>query len=179
MIVCAALLFVPVLLKSRTSRDSHARAAFTVLSEGRIAVKVGGDLRHPGVYEVPANSLAISVINMAVPLRPVQQITGNSAARPLLNGSAITLTAQPDGSHLLTTDRMTVPERLAMKIPLDIATMDESDFDRLPGIGPALAKRIAEYRQKNGGTLRVSDLVAIEGIGDKKYKKLQAYFQHP
>jgi competence protein ComEA len=55
--------------------------------------------------------------------------------------------------------------------------LNEADFDRLPGVGPALAKRIVEYRQNNGGILRVEDLLAIEGIGEKKYQQLHGYFQ--
>ena len=179
MIVCAALLFVPVIMKSRTRQDIPAHTAFRALSSGRVSVKVSGDVLHPGIYTVPANSLAISVINMAEPLHPLKQLMIDPAARPLLNGSAVTLAVQPDGSHLLTADQLTAPERLVLGIPLDIAAMSEADFDRLPGIGPALARRIIEYRQNNDGILRVGDLIAIEGIGEKKYNKIRTYFQHP
>jgi competence protein ComEA len=71
---------------------------------------------------------------------------------------------------------MPVPERMVLGIPLDISVMSEADFDRLPGIGPALARRIVEYRQNNGGILRVEDLAAVQGIGEKKFNKLRAYF---
>ena len=178
MIACAALLFVPVALKSRKSQDIPALTAFRALSSGRVSVKVSGDVVHPGVYEVPANSLAVSAIKMAEPLRPLEHCKIDATAvRPLMNGSAIILAAQPDGSLLLTGDHMTVPERMVLGVPLDITIMSEADFDRLPGIGPALAKRITEYRQKNGGILRVDSLTAVEGIGEKKYKMIRPYFQ--
>ena len=180
MVVCAALLIVPVTMKSRKSQVIPAHTAFRALSSGRLLVKVSGNVLHPGIYEVPANSLAVSVINMAVPLRPLKQFAvAASAARPLSNGTAVELMEQPDKSILLTTAQMTVPERIVMGIPLDIATMSEADFIRLPGIGPALAKRIAEQRQKNGGILRVEDLVSVEGLGEKRYEKIRIYFQHP
>jgi competence protein ComEA len=179
MIVCAALLFVPVIMKSRTSQDIPAHTAFRALSSGRVSVKVSGDVLHPGIYTVPAKSLAASVINMAEPLRPLKQVIIDPATLPLLNGSAVMLAEQPDGSLLLKVDQMTVPERLVLGISLDIATMNEADFDRLPGIGPALARRIVEYSQNNGGILRVGDLTAVEGIGEKKYKLIRTYFQHP
>lgn len=177
MIACAALLFLPVVMKSRTSQDITDRAAFRPLSSGKISVKMSGDVLHPGIYGVTANTLAESVINMAVPLHPLKKCTIDPAARPMLNGSAVKLAVQPDGSFLLTMDQMTVSERLVLGIPLDITTMSEADFDRLPGIGPALAKRIIEYRQNNGGMLRVEELNAVEGIGDKRYNKLRGYFQ--
>ena len=177
-IVCAALLFLPVSMKNRKRQDIPAHTVFRALSSGRVSVKVSGEFLHPGIYTVPANSLAISVINMAEPLRPLKQVIIDPATRPMLNGSAVTLAEQPAGSLLLKADQMTIPERLVLGIPLDIATMNESDFERLPGIGPALARRIVEYRQSNGGILRVGDLTAVVGIGEKKYKVIRPYFQH-
>lgn len=96
--------------------------------------------------------------------------------RHLRNGSAVTLSVQPGGSLLLAMGQMTVSERMVLGIPLDISTMSEADFIRLPGIGPALARRITVYRQSNDGILHVEDLVAIKGIGEKKYEMLRTYF---
>lgn len=180
MIACAALLFLPVYLKSRTSQEVPARAAFQALSSGRVSVKIIGDVLHPGIYQVAANSLAAIVIKLAEPLGALKPYKMDAVAvRPLLNGSAVKLSLLPDGSPLLTVYQMTVPECLVLGIPLDISKMSEADFDRLPGIGPALAMRIIEFRQKNGGILSVEDLAAIEGIGEKKFKMISTYFQRP
>lgn len=178
-LICAALLFVPVILKSRRDQAMPAPTAFRVLSSGMASVKVSGDVKHPGIYEVPANSLAISVIKMAIPERPMKQPLIDPSAHPLPDGSAVTLAMEPDGTFLLTTGQMTVPERLVLKIPLDISTMSEADFELLPGVGPALAKRIIEYRQKNGGILRVGDLQNVAGIGNIKYRTILDCFQVP
>lgn len=179
MVICAVLLFVPVAMENRMSQEPPAPAVFRALSSGRISVKVSGDVKYPGIYEVPANTLADSVIKMALPLCPLNQSMIDHSSHPLMNGSAVTLAVEADGTFLLTPGQMTVPERLILGIPLDISTMSEADFDRLPGIGPALARRIIEYRQINGGILRVGDLPAIEGIGKSKYRILQVYFQAP
>jgi len=180
LIASAALLLLPVAMKNRTSQNVPAHTVLRALSSGRVSVKVSGEVLHPGIYVVPANSLAGSVISLAEPLRPLKQHkSDNAAARPLLNGSAVQLLEQPDGSLLLVVDKMTVPEQMVLGIPLDISTMDEADFEYLPGIGPALARRITAYRQNNGGVLRVCDLVAVDGIGKKKYKMIYSYFQHP
>jgi competence protein ComEA len=178
MIVCAALLFIPVILKNRTRQGIPSHTVFHALSSGRVSVKVSGDVLHPGIYEVPAKIMATCVINMAEPVRPLTQLLIASPDHALFNGAAVTLVEKPDGFYLLKLDEMTVTERIVLGIPLDISTMSQADFDRLPGIGPALAKSIVEYRQKNGGILRVSDLTMIEGIGEKKCKMIQAYIQH-
>lgn len=178
-LTCAALLFVPVILKNRKSQEIPDPTVFRVLSSGMVSVKVSGDVNHPGIYEVPANSLASSVIEMASPARPMKQAVIDPSARPLPDGSAVMLAMEPDGTFLLTTGQMTVHERLVLGIPLDISTMAEADFERLPGVGPALAKRITEYRQENGGILRVVDLQNVAGIGSVKYRIIQSYFQAP
>lgn len=115
-------------------------------------------------------------MKLAVRQSPLKRpLVATSAARPLLNGSAVSLSEQPDGSLLLAVDQMTVPEKMILGIPLDIGVMSEADFNCLPGIGPVLARRIVVWRHKNGGVLTVRDLAGIEGIGKMKYKILCKY----
>lgn len=61
----------------------------------------------------------------------------------------------------------------AGKINLNTATV--SQLEDLPGVGPALAARIVEHRQKNGAFKSVEDLMAIKGIGEKNFSKIQGY----
>lgn len=175
-VACAALLLVPVYLKSRTRQEIPACTAFAPLSSGRVSVKISGDVLHPGIYEVTANLLAADVIKMAELVGSPDKYDIASVNRSLQNGSSLNIASQVDGSYLVTAGQMTVSERMVLKIPLDIATMSESDFDCLPGIGPALARRIVMYRQYNGGILHVKDLAAVDGIGEKKFKLLSGYF---
>lgn len=177
MVVCAALLFIPLVLKSRTNQEIPARTAFAVLPSDRIYVKVGGEVLHAGVYDIPAKLMAGSVIELASPKRPLKRYaSAASALRPLRNGAAVNLSRLPDCSLLLTVDQMTVPEKMILCIPLDIGVMSEADFNCLPGIGPTLAGRIVAWRHKNGGILAVRDLAGVKGIGEKKYKTLLNYF---
>ncbi|GCF85900.1 hypothetical protein GSbR_25000 [Geobacter sp. SVR] len=67
-------------------------------------------------------------------------------------------------------------QRMVLGIPLDINRMEIRDFDKLPGIGPALAQRIVLYRQWNGGLMTVDDLLKVEGIGERKYSVLKKFF---
>jgi competence protein ComEA len=98
-------------------------------------------------------------------------------SRTLMNGSEVNVRKRPDGPESVTIGWMPVSELMILGIPLNISTMTEEDFDRLPGVGPALAKRIIEYRQNNGGVLRFEDLIMIEGIGKKKLESLRIIIQ--
>ncbi len=59
-----------------------------------------------------------------------------------------------------------------VQYPLDInsATLDE--LETLPGIGPVLAGRIIEYRQKFGPFAAPDSLLNVRGIGKTKLSKI-------
>ena len=57
-------------------------------------------------------------------------------------------------------------------VNLNVATV--ADLQKLPGIGPALAARIIEYRQNNGGFKKIEELMNVQGIGEQSFLKLKA-----
>jgi competence protein ComEA len=52
------------------------------------------------------------------------------------------------------------------------ATVDQ--LTTINGIGPVMAKRIVEFREKNGPFKKMEDLLAVQGIGEKKLERLRA-----
>jgi competence protein ComEA len=56
---------------------------------------------------------------------------------------------------------------------LNINTATAAEFEALPGIGPKMAQRIVEYREKNGAFKKVEDLMNVKGIGEKNFMKLK------
>lgn len=60
---------------------------------------------------------------------------------------------------------------------IDINMASAEDFAKLPGIGPELARRIVAFREKHGPFRRVEDLLAIRGIGPKKWRGIRPYLR--
>jgi len=56
---------------------------------------------------------------------------------------------------------------------VNINTASAAEFETLRGIGPKLAARIVEYRQKNGPFKKVEDLMNVQGLGEKNFLKLK------
>lgn len=60
---------------------------------------------------------------------------------------------------------------------VNVNSADAKELQSLPGIGPAYAGRIIEYRQKNGAFTSYEELLKIKGIGKKRLEKLLPFIQ--
>jgi len=58
---------------------------------------------------------------------------------------------------------------------VNINTATAQQLTVLPGVGEKLAARIVDYRQKSGGFKNVSELMNVQGIGEKNLAKIQAF----
>jgi competence ComEA-like helix-hairpin-helix protein len=65
----------------------------------------------------------------------------------------------------------------AQAAPIDINTASISEFEALKGIGPVLAARIVGFREKQGGFVRVQDLLQIYGVKDSLLQTLAPYLR--
>jgi competence protein ComEA len=70
-----------------------------------------------------------------------------------------------------------IPERSRATAPvlLDLNRASEEDLQRLPGIGPVLARRIVETRQAQGPFKAVDQLRRVKGIGKKTFERIRAF----
>ncbi len=57
--------------------------------------------------------------------------------------------------------------------PLDVNLASAADFQRLPGIGPALAARIVDARAREGPFASVDDLRRVRGVGPATLERLR------
>ena len=57
------------------------------------------------------------------------------------------------------------------KVNLNTATL--AQLDTLPGIGPAYAQRIIDYRTASGPFASIDQLQNVKGIGPKTFDKLK------
>jgi competence protein ComEA len=57
------------------------------------------------------------------------------------------------------------------KVNLNTATTEQ--LQTLPGVGPAMAKSILEYRTKVGKFSKIEELMNVKGIGEKRFQQMK------
>ncbi len=62
-----------------------------------------------------------------------------------------------------------------VRLHINLNRASLTELEQLPGIGPKMARRIIQHRQKNGPFQTIKDLLNVRGIGPKSFSKLQAY----
>lgn len=58
---------------------------------------------------------------------------------------------------------------------VNINSANQEELETLPGVGPALAGRIIEYRNSNGKFEKVEDVQNVKGIGDSKFTNIKEH----
>lgn len=151
-------------------------------------VHVDGAVEKPGVYKLPSGSRVNDVIEQAVALPDADLSALNLAEilkdqkklvvprkmeqqAPGQNVVSQTMQVQAPGNVAVSSLQATPPARSSGLV--NINTAGAAELDTLPGIGPALAERILQYRQANGPFQTIEDIKNVSGIGDKKYANLQ------
>ena len=159
---------------------------------GNIKVHVVGAVEYPGLYElaqgsrvndavlkaIPKGQAALEYINLADFLVDGQQITipdreeaANENFEEERSGAASVNTNAKNSPFGTSTGGVGSAPNSSGKVNLNIA--DETLLQTLPGIGPALSKRIVEYRQQSGSFKSVEDLKNVSGIGEKKFESIK------
>jgi competence protein ComEA len=63
--------------------------------------------------------------------------------------------------------------KAAVQSTVNLNTATAAQLESLPGVGPTLATRIIEHRQKNGPFKKIEELMNVKGIGEKNFLKLK------
>ncbi len=70
----------------------------------------------------------------------------------------------------------TVPAMAAeTRAVVNINTADQDELMLLPRIGPSVAQRILEFREKNGKFKSAEDLLLVRGVGEKTFELIRPH----
>jgi competence protein ComEA len=139
-----------------------------VATAGTIVVAVSGLVQKPGLVRLPAGSRVADAIAAAGGALPGTDLSMVNLARKVSDGELVVI--GPAASVVPARDPGTGAS--GGQVNLNTATLAE--LQELPGVGPVLAERIIDYRDRNGGFRTVEDLRKVTGIGDARFNDLKA-----
>jgi competence protein ComEA len=133
-----------------------------------LQVYVSGAVQQPDVYVLPPGSIVKDAIQAAGGAAEGAELDRINLAQRLVDGQQVHVPRV--GESELPPSVRVQPMALAK---VNINTAQAAELETLPGIGPALAQRIVEYRQAHGRFERVEDLMNVSGIGPAAFEKLR------
>jgi competence protein ComEA len=123
-----------------------------------ISVQVSGAVVSPGVYDLDPDARLEDAILAAGGASNEADLAALNLARRLKDGEDIEIPAirPTPGPGTVVAD--------GGEVRVDVNTASAEELDSLPGIGPALADAIIEYRSDNGPFGSVDELARVPGI---------------
>jgi len=137
-----------------------------------VLVQVAGEVNHPGVYRLSGGARVNEAVERAGGLTPHAEQAGVNLVARVQDGQQIVVPrkgATPVGAGAGGAGG----SGGAASGPVSLSSATAAQLESLDGIGPALAKRIVDYRQAHGGFRSIDELRQVQGIGEKRFAALK------
>lgn len=148
-----------------------------------VVIHVAGAVAAAGVVELPAGARVHDAVEAAGGAQGDADLSALNLARVLLDGEQVYVpregespppaVAAPDGGTGSGAGEPGGEPGGQAAGPVNLNTATAEQLDTLPGIGPALAGRILDWRDLNGGFRSVDDLTEVSGIGPATLERLR------
>lgn len=156
---------------------------------GQIVVDVDGAVAHPGLYKLPADSRVQAALAAAGGLSPQADAHRINRAAKLHDGQKLYVLSQGESTPPLAASSgqgcegqacTSAEGGVAGSAPegqglVNINTANATQLTQLPGVGPAVAQKIIDYRTANGPFTSVDDLTKVPGIGAAKLAQIKSH----
>lgn len=147
--------------------DSSVAPIVATQPPSEFVVHVAGSVAVPGVVRVVAGARVIDAIDAAGGPLPRAALDTVNLAAAVVDGERVYVPAVGEVVN------PPIGGAVESIFPIDLNRADEAALDRLPGVGPATAAAIVDYRTSIGSFVSVDDLLNVPGIGPAKVSALR------
>lgn len=142
-----------------------------IKESGNITVYINGDVKNPGVYELPSSSRIGDLVKASGGFNKDADIYSLNLAKKLKDEDYILVNNKNNADNKVNLNAVKGNSTDNDKININTASIEQ--LDSIPGIGKITAQKIIDYREKNGGFNNIEDLKNIDRIGDKTIEKIK------
>lgn len=152
--------------------------SITPSSSAGVVVDVEGKVAKPGVRTLPPGSRILDAITAAGGALPGTDLTSLNQAQVLADGEQVLVGVAPPPQ--IQTDapsggrggKSRGKAGLGGAQAVHLNSSGVEDFEELPGVGPALAQRIVDYRTEHGPFHSVDELRQVSGFGGQRFQHI-------
>lgn len=134
-----------------------------------LVVDISGCVNEPGVYEILDGTRLHQVIEQAGGLTKDADIDAINQAELVTDGQKILIPAKTESG----TDNASAAAQPVQNGKININQADSIALQEIPGVGPATADKIIQYREANGKFQSIEDIKNVSGIGNKTFEKMK------
>lgn len=141
-----------------------------------ISVYISGQVKNPAVvtFEDEENLKIVDAVNAAGGLTEFADTEFVNLSEPLNDGQHIHIPTKKIIIQEVQKNSPTTKNKSSSNTELiNINTNDENELQKIRGVGPAIAKRILDFREQNGDFEKIEDIKKVRGIGEKTFEKIK------
>lgn len=148
-----------------------------------LVVHVSGAVAEPGVVHLPAGARVDDALEAAGGPTEDADLSAVNLARPVGDGEQIHLPVPGEEPRAGDPGAAAPGDAGTGEAPaagssgasgvINLNTASAAELEELPSVGPAIAQRIIEHREKNGPFRSVDSLLEVSGIGPSTLEKIR------
>jgi len=142
-----------------------------------LQVHVTGEVKQPGVYELPIDSRVYDAVQAAGGFSPDANTEAINLAAPIEDGQQVGVPSKIANQEA----DLNQGEDEGLRSPppinalININTASQEILETLPEIGPVTAKSIITYRQNEGAFTQIEEIQKVPRIGPMTYEEIKDY----
>ena len=153
--------------------SSGAERASPTTTSGELHVHAAGAVAQPGVVMVPGGSRVTDVVAAAGGPAADADLDQINLAALVTDGERVYVPRK--GETVLTSGGGGGAVGAASDGIVNLNDADQTALETLPGVGPATAQAILDYRTQHGKFRSVDDLLNVRGIGPAKLSQIKPH----
>ena len=144
-----------------------------------VQIELEGAVQRPGLFTYPQPPTLSRVIRDGGGLTGKSEITAQQGNEVLTKDTRIAISEDNAQRRTIESGPLSIKSLWILGRPIPVNQAKVEDLDRLPGIGPGLARRIVDYREQQGPFPDLESLKEVKGIKDKTLGKIRPYLTAP